>query len=763
MPAKATHVVGGDLTYLYIGNNNYEITLKLYVDCVNGSALAILQDTTAVVVIYDTAGNLVDSMGIYRNLPIRVEDVAYSCVIPPPNACVDLYIYKDTVNLPPIPGGYSMAFQRCCRNKTLSNIINPLDAGSTYWTYISDTTNFGYNSSPVFDSLPPNFLCNNFPLIFDHGATDPDGDSLVYELCQPFDGDFTITPRPPKPPAPPYPNVIWRSPYSNSNVMGGSPILTINSETGLLKVTPDDVGQFVVGICVKEYRDGILIGRTMRDYQLNVLNCNFTVVSSFASPDLTCSRDVFFNNFSNGADTYDWDFGVTNIDTDTSTEFKPTYTYPDTGNYTIRLIAKSGNCIDTFHTPIHVVDKISVFAGNDTNMCIGDTIQLGQEDFSGFFTYAWQGGGGLSNYSIADPKSFTPDDKTYIVTKTRGNCSAKDTVSINVLNPKAAFTPQVTCKMEVQFDNNSTGATTYHWDFNDPTATDDTSLLKTPEYIYPSGATYTVTLRAINGECYHDTMEEVTVYDNFNVFAGRDTFLCPGEEVELGEANTNKDFSYSWEVTDFLDNPTASSPKSTPTKSIVYVVTKTAGNDCEAKDTVEIVVTNPTALFDTTTESSCEGVEYNFTNQSELAFNYKWIFSDGSESESENPPNAKIGFEKAIEVTLIAINEGCADTVTQRYISPSLFLQYKNMPNVFTPGEDGFNDCFKVTNNPALENCYELIIFNRWGEVIYRKPEDGPCWKGDIPGTEKKVPEGTYYYIFRADGKERSGTIKLIR
>lgn len=755
--------MGGDLSYLYIGNNNYEITLKLYVDCENGSPLAILQDSTAIVVIYDSAGNLIDSLGIYRSLPKRVEDIAYSCVIPPPNACVDLYIYKDTVNLPPIPGGYSMAFQRCCRNRTLSNIVNPLDAGSTYWTYISDTTDIGFNSSPVFDSLPPNFLCNNFPLVFDHGATDPDGDSLVYELCMPFDGSFTFTPRPPKPPAPPYPNVIWKAPYDDNNVMGGNPKLEINSETGLLTVTPDDVGQFVVGICVKEFRDGVLIGRTMRDYQLNVLNCNFTVVSAFASPDLTCSRDVFFNNFSSGAEKYEWDFGVNGIDTDTSTQFTPSYTYPDTGNYIIQLIATSGNCVDTSKTPIHVVDRIFVFAGNDTAICINDTIQLGEEDFSNFFTYSWQGGSGLTAYNIPDPKSFTPVDKTYIVTKTKGNCSVMDTVSITVLNPKAAFASQITCKKEVQFNNESTGATGYFWEFGDPDVTNDTSSLAAPKYTYSNGANYTVNLRAINGACYHDTSEKVILYDDFSVFAGNDTFLCPGEEVTLGMPTSDTNFRYAWESVEYLDDPNISAPKSTPLNSIIYIVTKTAGKDCEAKDTVEIIVTNPTALFDTATESSCEGVEFGFSNISEYALDYKWIFSNGKEVEGEFPPSIKIGFEEELKVSLIAINKGCADTITQTYISPSLFLQYDQLPNVFTPGTDGFNDCFKVTDNPELENCYELIIFNRWGEVIFRKPEDGPCWMGDIPKIGKQVPEGTYYYIFRADGKERSGTIKLIR
>jgi len=70
----------------------------------------------------------------------------------------------------------------------------------------------------------------NQPLVFDHSATDKDGDSLVYTLCTPFEGGISlINPRPRPAFPPPYKNTRWNEPtYNLDNVLGGIP-LTIDA------------------------------------------------------------------------------------------------------------------------------------------------------------------------------------------------------------------------------------------------------------------------------------------------------------------------------------------------------------------------------------------------------------------------------------------------------------------------------------------------------------------------------------------------------
>src|SRR5690606_32414595 len=141
------------------------------------------------------------------------------------------------------------------------------------------------------------------------------------------------------PNAPPYFPVTWSGSYNTSNMLGTTPPMSIDPNTGQLTVTPATLGQFVVGIRVREYRNGVLIGETRRDYQFNVVSCTFDVVSVFTAPVYNCTDTIFFYNSSQGAAFYEWDFGDTLTTTDTSSQAEPFYVYPGSGEYFISLVA----------------------------------------------------------------------------------------------------------------------------------------------------------------------------------------------------------------------------------------------------------------------------------------------------------------------------------------------------------------------------------------------------------------------------------------
>lgn len=130
------------------------------------------------------------------------------------------------------------------------------------------------NSNPVFNQYPPLFLCVGEPFVFDHSATDIDGDSLYYEFYTPYNGDNGVGPLDPTFPAntATFTPIIFQPGFSFLNPLGGTP-LNLNSSTGLLSGTPNMLGQFVFGVVVKEYRNGVYLDKTLRDYQINVVNC----------------------------------------------------------------------------------------------------------------------------------------------------------------------------------------------------------------------------------------------------------------------------------------------------------------------------------------------------------------------------------------------------------------------------------------------------------------------------------------------------------
>ncbi|HYG15525.1 MAG TPA: gliding motility-associated C-terminal domain-containing protein, partial [Bacteroidia bacterium] len=390
----ATHIVGGEVLYRHLGNNRYEITLNLFIDCINGQPGAIAQDEYALFTIFSGNDNsLIDSLckSVIRNSPERITKLNYDCIALPPNACVDKYIYTDTFNLPPMPGGYIIAFQRCCRNYSINNLVNPGGTGATYWTHIQDTAG-GYNNSAYFKELPPNFLCTNAPLKFDHSAIDPDGDSLVYELYHPFHGATDINPRPSfyQVSPPPFVKVNFANGYSDAHPINGNPALAINTESGFLTLTPSQQGQYVIGILVKEYRKGVLVGITRRDYQFNVLNCQFQVVSAYKANDSICGYKVFFDNNSSGANIFSWDFGDTLTTEDTSSLQKPEYTYPGPGKYNVRLTACDGNCCDSSVSEVTVLEPLDIDIGSDTTFCGAFEYTIGGTDSTA--KYLWNTG-----------------------------------------------------------------------------------------------------------------------------------------------------------------------------------------------------------------------------------------------------------------------------------------------------------------------------------------------------------------------------------
>ena len=146
--SNAFHIVGGDLTYKCLGNNNYEITMIVYRDCNSDGAE---YDNPANIAIYNDTlfANLQIAPTGIRELPADIYDPCFSV---PSGVCVQIGYYKTIVYLPPNMDGYTVSYQRCCRNKSLKNIRIPDKVGTTITTNITGSLRYGCNNSPIFKS-----------------------------------------------------------------------------------------------------------------------------------------------------------------------------------------------------------------------------------------------------------------------------------------------------------------------------------------------------------------------------------------------------------------------------------------------------------------------------------------------------------------------------------------------------------------------------------------------------------------------------------
>lgn len=156
---------------------------------------------------------------------------------------------------------------------------------------------------------------------------------------------------------------------------------------------------------------------------------------------------------------------------------------------------------------------------------------------------------------------------------------------------------------------------------------------------------------------------------------------------------------------------------------------------------------NTIAQFEVSPHQGAVPVDFVIDNLSQNSSDYSWWLND------EYQGNTFSGFHTdtsgIYEITLIAwINDSiCADTTSTTIIAlDNLIL---NIPNVFTPNNDGINDFFKVnTNIPA---SYKLSILNRWGNIVFEKEDylnigEHILWNG-YSKSNNLVNDGTYFYI----------------
>jgi gliding motility-associated-like protein len=277
-PARATHIVGGELLLKHITGSTYQVTLNMYFDNINGNRAAV--DPAITVSIFEKGTNTRMANLVVANMQVtRVPYTAVACT----NAFLstDKIVYSQNVTLAPqiysSPNGYYMVWERCCRNGVISNIINPGGTGQTFYlefpAVVKNGTAFR-NSSPTLFPPVSDYACLNELFYYDFGGQDPDGDSLVYEMATPLNGNSSITVPAPLSVAGPYPLVQWTAGLNTANQIPGTPNLTVDGGSGRLMVRPTRLGLFVFGVRCSEYRNQVKIGEVRRDFQVLVLTCS---------------------------------------------------------------------------------------------------------------------------------------------------------------------------------------------------------------------------------------------------------------------------------------------------------------------------------------------------------------------------------------------------------------------------------------------------------------------------------------------------------
>jgi gliding motility-associated-like protein len=167
------------------------------------------------------------------------------------------------------------------------------------------------------------------------------------------------------------------------------------------------------------------------------------------------------------------------------------------------------------------------------------------------------------------------------------------------------------------------------------------------------------------------------------------------------------------------------------------------------------ITPTPIAAFSYSPDvTDISNTEIEFTNSSIDAETYIWDFGDESAiSNATDPIHIYPDIPGQYIITLIASNNGgvCTDIISQQLIINDIILYY--IPNIFTPDQDEYNETFKPIFTSGFDPFdYHLMIYNRWGEVIFESYNAANGWDGTYPEGGELCQDGVY--IWKIEFKE---------
>lgn len=725
---NAAHIVGGDVRYDCLGldtlgNGDINIRLLIEFDMYRDNGGSGLGggpgagfDVPANFGVYRlSGGNVTHLTTVSQNFSINEEvefDDSNPCISFPPAVGVDRALYSFELTLPLLTGAddtYMVAYQRCCRNATIDNLVGPGETGAVFSIEITSLAMSICNTSPVFNNFPPVVICSGEDVNFDHSASDVEGHQVFYEFCSPLssggtdgattpgdpDGCTGVTPAP-NMCLPPYDEVIFQLPtYSATNPLAGNPQIVIDPITGLISGIPTINGQFVVGVCAREIFNGQIMTVVRRDFQFNVATCTPNVVADI-EPELpatvgdingiptiiTCGQNLIPFEHVGSTDnvlSYYWEFDV-NGTLQTANTQSTTFEFPGPGSYNVLLVTNQGlTCEARDSFPVLIYPELYADFNFEYDTCRASSVMFMDSSFTdavNITNLEWDFNGEGTSNSINPSHLFNAPGNLPVTLIATDNNGCQDTITqivpwfpappIIVVNPSSF----IGCApADIFFDNLSTPIdTTYDitWDFGDGEFGEEIS----PTHQYNEVGSYTVSLEIVSPlGCSIDT-----IYPNL---------------IQI-EPKPIADFTFTPEmpnvfnmVVDFFDNSTG-------------------------------------------------------------AIGWQWAFGDGTPGNIENPTH-EYRDTGMYDIQLIVRHpSGCTDTIVKT-IDIEPIVTY-HMPNAFTPNGDGTNDIFKGNGYFEGMQDFNFTIWNRWGELIFESTDPFVGWNGTKNNSGENAPGGVYVY-----------------
>lgn len=460
---------------------------------------------------------------------------------------------------------------------------------------------------------------------------------------------------------------------------------------------------------------------------------------------------------------WNWNFG----NGGTSTQQNPAYSYANPGTYNVKLVVGSGTgCLDSITQQITVHEKPTA-AFNQTDVCVGTAMNFtdGSTVGTGTITgWGWNFGDGNTStqQNPSHNYAFSGQYTVTLIVTTNNGCADTISQTVNVHpSPVAAFTATTACEGGMtQFTDQTTGNPgAWAWDFGDG----GTSAGQNPQHQYGAPGTYNVKLvvTSTNG-CVDSVTQPVTVHPVPQVeFTPDITDGCNPVCVNFTHSVTISGGSVTGYAWSFGDGNTSTDPnpshcfynttQSLATFNVKLVATSDQGcKDSLTKQALISVFPIPVAGF--TWQPQIVKIlnpTVDFGDLSVGANQWSWDFGDGNTSATQNPTHTYKDTGTFVIWQYVENQYGCRDsTWSTLRVLPEVFYY---IPNAFTLTGDGTNDKWFPKGIGVAEE--HIMVFDRWGELIFESHDVGGKWDGTYKGTKVK----TDVYVYRIEMKDVLG------
>ncbi|MBI3142044.1 MAG: PKD domain-containing protein, partial [Bacteroidetes bacterium] len=334
--------------------------------------------------------------------------------------------------------------------------------------------------------------------------------------------------------------------------------------------------------------------------------------------------------------SFAWTFG----DGGSSALKNPTNTYSNSGGYNVRMIATdSRNCSDTVLTALTVSPNPAADFSY-ANACAYDALALTNKSTISSGTiaaYAWDFGNNTGSSSASPSVTYGTAGYYQVKMVATSSAGCKDSATKTVqayASPSGGFSTSDVCLNEASsFTNQSSGATTYAWDFGNNSGT---STSTSPSYTYSGANTYTVSLVASNANGCRDTATGQATVNALPSASFSTADVCHGTAVSFSNGSSGAS-TYSWSYGDGQGS-SLSSPSHTYSNAGTYDISLIAVTSKGCRDTADGSVTvNANPVVSISAGDECAYDEVSFANSTTGASSYAWTFGDGSGSSTAAP------------------------------------------------------------------------------------------------------------------------------